>query len=107
MDLDLDAYLKAKATGRMKCRTMMHYEIMKLELEQGIGNVHDLRDYQRLITLRANKDANTSNAFWCIMSIRPKEEETLANLISFIERVVKKEWIQFSLKSWSNSIRFL
>lgn len=88
---EVDLIVKAKETGRLKFWTMVFYEINKLEAEQGLeADAYLAGRYQYLQSLRGN----STGIYYGLMTIRGKGDEDLADLISLVERIVKKKWLK-------------
>lgn len=81
---------KAKYTGRLKFITMMYFEICKLECEQGIEEPEVQAIYDKLTSLRESN----SKAYWCLITLRPRDEESLSNFILVINKIVEKKWLK-------------
>ena len=88
---DLELYHKAEHAGKLKYWTAVFYEIEKLEAEDGkTSNQFLLKKQLYLEKLRAK----TSNAYYAMLSIRPKEDQKFEDFEPFINRVVKKCWLK-------------
>lgn len=81
---------KAKYTGRLKFITMMYYEICKLECEQGIEDPEVQGIYDKLVGLREG----SGKAYWCLITLRPRDEESLSHFILVINKIVEKKWLK-------------
>ncbi len=88
---DLDLYQKAQHAGQLKYWTQVFYEIEKLEAEDGKTSNQFLKEKQLYLEkLRAK----TSNAYYAMLSIRPKIDQKFEDFEPFINRVVKKCWLK-------------
>lgn len=87
---EMELVTKAKYTGRLKYITMMYYEICKLECEQGVEDPRVQAIYERLMVLREGG----SKAYWCLVTLRPREEETLGNFMLVMEKIINKKWLK-------------
>lgn len=70
---------------------MVFYEITKLEAERGEeSDPHLQAAVDKLKELREN----TTSAYYVLVTIRPKEDETMENLMKCTNKIVNKKWMK-------------
>lgn len=87
---DVELYVKASETGKLKFWTMVAYETTKLRAEQGLFDDDICKAaYEQLKILREG----STGIFWGMISIRPRETATFEELEAVVLRIVKKKWL--------------
>ena len=86
---NIELALKAKETGRLKFWTMVEYEITKLQAEAKEEPDKYLQGrFDKLVELRKRFD----DAYWGLISIRPKDGLSIIEFQKQMNKLLKKKW---------------